>query len=185
VSEPFSPPSIDPSDEGSLGGAFRAILQKMLQGMDDCLPARVVAVKGRQRATVQPLIMMGTTDGQKISRAQIASVPILNIGAGGFLLSFPVKAGDFGWLKATDRDLSLFLQGLKEEWPNTKRMHTFQDGFFIPDAMRQWTLAGEDAERVVLQSTDGMTRIAIGDGIVKVTAEAVDVVAATVDIDAP
>lgn len=176
MSEPFAPPSIDPPDEGSLGGAFRAILQKMLQGMDDCLPATVIAYdRQRNRATVKPVIMMGTTDGQKISRAQIASVPVLNIGGGGFVLSFPVKAGDLGWIKATDRDLSLFLQGLKEEWPNTKRMHTFQDGFFIPDVMRQWALAGEDAERVVLQSLDGTTRIAIGDGIVKITAPAVDI----------
>lgn len=182
MSEPFSPPSINPADEDSLVGAFRSVLGKFLQGVDDCLPAVVIAVEGRRRVTVHPQIMMGATDGKKVSRAQVASVPILNIGGGDFVLSFPVKAGDFGWLKASDRDLSLFLQALKEEWPNTTRMHSFQDGVFIPDVMRQWTLAGEDDARAVLQSTDGATKIALGDGIVKISAHTVEIVADDVDI---
>lgn len=182
----FTPPSIDPADEGDLAGAFRAIMKKFLQDVDDCLPATVIAYdRQKNRATVRPVVMMGTTDGQKISRAQVPSVPVVNLGGGGFVMSFPIKPGDFGWLKASDRDMSLFLQGLREEWPNTTRMHSFSDGFFIPDVMRQWVLNGEDADRVVVQSLDGLTRIAIGDGIVKITAEAVEVVAATVDIDAP
>lgn len=158
----FAPPSIDPADEGSLSGLLRSVLQKSLQTLDDCLPCIVTAVKGRTRVSVQPQVMMGTTDGEKISRAIIPSVPVLNLGAGGFVLSFPINVGDFGWLKASDRDISLFLQGLKEEWPNTRRMHSFADGFFIPDVMRQWTLSGDDAERVVLQSLDGSARVAIG-----------------------
>jgi len=179
MSEPYAPPSIDPADEDSLVGAFRSILGKTLQSLDDCLPCVVVAVEGRSRVTVRPQIMMGATDGAKVSRAQIPSVPVLNIGAGGFLLSFPILPGDLGWLKATDRDISLFLQDLSEEWPNTRRTHSFQDGFFIPDAMRQWTLAGEDAGRVVLQSVDGSTRVALGAGVVKITATAVEIVSDT------
>jgi hypothetical protein len=167
----FAPPSIDPPDEGSLGGAFRAILQKVLQGVEDCLPAQVIAYDRRSnRATVKPLIMMGTTDGEKVSRAQIASVPVFNIGGGGFVLSFPIKPNDLGWIKASDRDISLFLQGMKEEWPNTRRSHSFSDGVFFPDVMRQWTLNAGDTESAVLQSIDGATRIAIGAGTVTITA---------------
>lgn len=180
--EPNAPPSIDPADLDSLEGAFRAILTKFLQNVDDCLPAVVIAVaESRNRVTVQPQVMVGTTDQRKVSRAQVASVPILNMGAGGFVLSFPVKAGDFGWIKASDRDISLFLQSLGEDTPNTRRMHSFQDGVFIPHAMRAWTLNPADADRVVLQSTDGVTRIALGadtveittSGVVKVTAPTV------------
>lgn len=179
----YSPPSVDPGDEGSLPGAFRAALGKMLQDVDDMLPAIVVAYdRAKNRATVKPQIMMGTTDGQKVARAQIASVPVFTIGGGGFLLSFPIKAGDLGWIKASDRDTSLFLQGLKEEWPNTKRMHSFSDGLFFPDVMRQWALAGEDAERAVLQSVDGTVRIAIGNDRVKITAPLVEIDAPTVTI---
>lgn len=169
-----APPSIDPADQHSMSGLLKAVLTKFLQSVDDCLPCTVSAVKGRNRVSVQPVIMMGTTDGLKVSRARIPSVPILNMGAGGFVLSFPVKPGDFGWLKASDRDISLFLQGLKEEWPNTRRMHSFQDAFFIPDVMRQWTLAGEDADRAVLQSVDGTVRVAIGNDRIKMTAPLIE-----------
>lgn len=169
MGEGYAPPSIDPADEDSLAGVLRSVMGKFLQGVDDCLPAIVIA-GNRNTVTVQPQIMMGSTDGQKVSRAQVAEVPVLQMGAGGFVLSFPVKPGDFGWIKASDRDISLFRQGLAEEWPNTKRMHSFQDGVFIPDVMRQWTLNGEDAESVVLQSTDGATRIAVAAGTVKITA---------------
>jgi len=168
----FNPPSGDPADEDSLPGTFKRVLAKFLQGVDDCLPAVVIAYdRAKNRATVQPLVMMGTTGGEKVSRAQVAEVPVFNIGGGGFVLSFPLAPGDFGWLKATDRDLSLILQGgVSEEWPNTKRMHSFQDGFFLPDVMRQWILNAEDEERAVLQTTDGATRIAIAPGLVKITA---------------
>lgn len=170
MSDAWTPPSIDPADEDSLVGAFRSVLTKFLQNVDDMLPATVIAYdRARNRATVQPQVMMGTTDGKKVSRAQVAEVPVLNFGGGGFVLSFPIKPGDLGWIKASDRDISLFLQGLNEEWPNTRRLHSFSDGLFIPDVMRQWTLDGADQERAVLQSTDGATRIAIGANTVEIT----------------
>lgn len=180
MSDETVPLSIDPADDDSFAGVLRSVMGKFLQNVDDMLPCEVIAVQAdRQRVTVRPIVMMGTTDGQKVSRAQVASVPVLNIGAGGFLLSFPVKQGDLGWLKASDRDISLVMQGLKEEWPNTTRMHSFQDGLFIPHHMRQWTLSGEDTDAMVLQSTDGTTRVAIGAGLIKLTATAVEIESST------
>ncbi len=182
MSEDFTPPSVDPADEDSLAGVFRSVLGKFLQQTDDMLPAVVIAYdRATNRATVRPQIMMGTTDGKKVGRAQIASVPVLNLGGGGFVLSFPIKPGDLGWIKASDRDISLYLQGgpEKEEWPNTKRMHSFQDGLFIPDVLKAFTVSGEDADRVVLQALDGATRIALAPGLVKITTPG------TVEVDAP
>lgn len=179
---PDNPPSGNPANEDSLTGAFRAVLQKFLQSTDDMLPAVVIAYdRVKNRATVRPQIMVGTTAGEKLSRAQIASVPVLNIGGGGFVLSFPIKPGDLGWIKASDRDISLYLQGgpETEEWPNTKRMHSFQDGLFIPDVLKSFTVEGEDADRVVLQTLDATTRIAIAPGLVKITTPG------TVEVDAP
>lgn len=160
-------PSINPADVGSLPGTFRAILTKFLQGVDDMLPAQIVEYdRATNRASVQPLIQMVTTRGDLIERAQLASLPVLNIGGGGFILSFPLKPGDLGWIKASDRDISLFLQTLAQVRPNTVRMHSFEDAVFIPDVMREWALSGEDAERAVLQSTDGAVRVAVGaDGV--------------------
>lgn len=178
-----APPSIDPADTDSLAGTMRAVLGKFLQNTDDMLPAKVIAYdRAANRANVQPVIMMGTTDGRKISRAQIAAVPVLNMGAGGFVISFPIKPGDLGWIKASDRDLSLFLQSLEEDWPNTKRMHSFSDGLFIPDVMREWTLSGADADSLVIQSTDGTVRVSLGANTLMLTAPSVIIDSATVTV---
>lgn len=183
MSDDYAPPSINPSDEDSLAGTLQQVIKKMMQGqLDDCLPAIVIAYdRATNRATVRPQIMVGTTSGQKVQRAQVASVPVVAIGGGGFVLSFPIKPGDFGWIKATDRDLSLYLQSDgAEDTPHTTRMHSFQDGFFIPDTMmRGVTVDGADAERVVLQSLDGATRIAVGTDRIAITATV------AVEIDAP
>lgn len=180
----YTPPSIDPADEGSLAGVLRTVMGKMLQQMDNMLPATVLAYdRVTNRATVQPQVMMKATDGSKVSRAQVASVPVFQFGAGGFVLAFPVRAGDLGWIKASDRDTSLFFQGQpSEEPPNTNRMHSFQDGVFFPDVMRQWTLAGEDMERAVFQSLDGVSRIAVGDDRVKITTPLLEVEAAAMTV---
>lgn len=179
MTDTYAPPSINPADEGSLQGALRLVMRKMLTGMDGMLPARVVAYdRERNLASVQPMVSMVTTEGASVSRAQIPSVPVFRFGGGGFVLSFPLVPGDFGWLHANDRDISLFLQSLEDGAPNTARVHSFQDGMFFPDALRQWTLDPEDAESAVFQSTDGAQRIAIGGGKVAITAP-------LVEIDAP
>lgn len=147
------------------------------------LPAQVIAVDpDRRYVSAQPMIMLGTTDGRKIRRAQIARVPVLNIGGGGFLLSFPIDPGDLGWIKASDRDYSLFMQGFAEEWPNTRRMHSFQDSVFIPHMMRPWTLDADDIDSAVLQSADGTKRISIGAANITVTAPTVIINAATTQV---
>lgn len=176
MTDTYAPPSVNPADEGSLTGAMRLMARKMLVGLETMLPARVVAYdRTRNRAAVQPLISMVTTTGAAVSRAQIPSVPVLQLGGGGFVLSFPVLPDDLGWIIAADRDISLFLQSLEDGAPNTARVHSFQDALFVPDALRQWTLDPADAQRAVWQSTDGATRIAIGADGVFVTAPAVEV----------
>jgi len=159
-----APPSRDPADEDKLLGVFNIVLRKFLQGVDDMLPARVVSFNGDRdnpRVTVQPLVRVLTTAGEQIDRPMIASVPVLQAGGGGFVLSFPLQPGDLGWIKANDRDISLFLQNYQPSAPNTLRFHTFQDALFIPDVMTGFTVAGEDAAAAVLQSRDGSVKISV------------------------
>jgi hypothetical protein len=164
-------PSRDPGDDDSLLGTLNTVLRKFLQNTDDMLPARVVAYdRVKNRAQVQPLIALVTTSGDQVQRAQIASVPVIQAGGGGFVLSFNLQPGNLGWIKANDRDISLFLQRFKGGPPNTKRMHSFEDAVFIPDVMTGYTLGGEDAEAAVLQSMDGAYKVSVGGGRVKLAA---------------
>ena len=157
--------SRNPANSGSLAGALAEIMGKFLAGVDDMLPAVVVEYdRTENRATVRPLIRMLKTDGTVVDRAQIASVPVLNIGGGGVVLSFNISPGDLGWIKASDRDISLFLQNETGEDvpPNTLRKHNFGDSLFIPDQFRNWTLDEADVDCAVLQTVDGLKRISIG-----------------------
>lgn len=185
-------PSRDPANDDSIVGMLRQVLDKTAQNTDDMLPARVIAFnRETNRAQIQPMIHVVTTNGENVPRAQIIDIPVVQVGGGGFVLLLPLKTGDFGWIKASDRDISLFLQSWQESPPNTFRKHSFSDAVFIPDVMRGWTLAGEDADRAVLQSLDGNTRISIGADDIIMTAGAAsltiaaDAVTSTVPIHAP
>lgn len=167
-----APPSQNPADLESMEGLFNSILRKFLQQTDDMLPARVVAYdRDSNKATIQPVLAMVTTNGAQVARAQVGQVPVFRFGGGGMVLSFNLKPGDLGWLKANDRDISLFMQNLAPGAPNTARMHSFSDAMFFPDGMKNVVINGEDDAHAVLQTNDGKYRVAIWDDRVKVTGD--------------
>ena len=164
-------PSLNPANTGSMVGMFREVLGKFLQNVDDMLPAKVISFdRATNRAQVQPIIMMVTTEDKTVSRAPVASVPVFQIGGGGFILNFNLLPGDLGWIKANDRDISLYLQAASEAIPNTARKHSFQDAVFFPDPVRGYAINGEDTDNCVLQSLDGSVRVALWSDRVKITA---------------
>ena len=173
-----SPPNLDKANDGDFAGVMTDVLQNFLRGVDDMIPAKVVSYDdATNRAVIKPLVMLGTTDGQKISRAQLSNIPVFRFGGGGFFIRFPVKAGDFGWLKATDRDMSLIMQrGGLEDWPNTLRQHSFSDGMFFPDTLKSWVIDGANADALVIQSLDGSVCVSLHSGKVKIEAADVEVV---------
>ena len=164
-------PSIDPANNGSLAGSIRFAFGKMMQQVNGMLPAQVIKYdREANRVQVQLMISILTTGGQQIPRPQIASIPVLLIGGGGYMLNFPLKTGDFGWVIANDRDISLFLQTYSQGAPNTTRVKNFSDGLFIPDAMRNFTIDDEDEENAVLQSLDGTIKISLSETTITVKA---------------
>jgi hypothetical protein len=180
--DPNNSPSINPADEDSLAGTIRHAFSKLMQGVDGMIPARIVATNGDRnnpRVTVQPLIALVTTGGAQVSRAQIASLPVFQFGAGGFLLSFPLAEGDLGWIMASDRDISIFLQSYDEARPQTFRKQNFADALFIPDIMRGYAVNAEDEANAVLQNADGTVRLALWPNKIKLTAPAVEIVSPT------
>lgn len=163
-------PNSDSANEGSLSGGLNAMLRSFfLNEFEGMLPATVVSYDdATNRAVIKPVVMVGTTDGGKVSRAQVPNIPVFRFGGGGFFMRFPIKPGDLGWLKANDRDVSLIFQrGGGEDWPNTERMHKFSDAMFFPDTFKEWVINGENADKAVWQSLDGTVCIALGDDTIK------------------
>lgn len=166
-----APPSHSAASEGSLSGGLGEIYRKFLQSTDDMLPAVVVSYdRATNRAQVRPFIAIKTTTGATIAREDIPGVPVFQMGGGDFLISFNLIPGDRGWLKANDRDISLFLQSFGESAPNTKRLHKFSDAMFFPDVMTGYTIASEDAQSAVIQNREGTVKIALSASGIKYTA---------------
>lgn len=165
-----APSSRDPANKGLLG-AFRVAFDSVLQDVAGMLPARVVAYgRASNRVQVQPLINIVTTTGETQVRAQVMRIPVLQFAGGGMMMSFNLVPGDLGWIKANDRDISIFKQNYDLAQPNTKRLHSFEDAMFIPDVMTGYTIAEEDAGNAVVQTKDGTVCIAIWPSQVKQTA---------------
>lgn len=174
----MSQPNTDNADSGSMAGILKSWLRSFIrENMDDMLPAKVVSYDDTtNRAVVKPLVMVKTTDGQKVSRTQIPNIPVYRFGGGGFFIRFPIKAGDFGWLKANDRDISLMFQrGGLEDWPNTDRLHSFSDAMFFPDTLKDWAIDGANSDALVIQSMDGSVCVALHDGKLTMTAPTMEV----------
>lgn len=183
-------PNTDAADDGSLSGGLGAALKAYFLGeFEGMLPATVVSYDDTSnRAVIKPLVMVGTTSGAKVSRAKVAGIPVYRFGGGGFFMRFPIKAGDFGWIKANDRDISLvFQRGGLEDWPNTSRMHKFSDAMFFPDTFKKWVISGENADKAVWQTMDGNTCISLGEGEIKhkVGAVSITVSAAGIEMVSP
>lgn len=172
--------SRSPQNDGSLSGAFREVLKKFLQRTDDLLPASVINYdRASNRATVQPLIQVVDTDGNRINRAQQTNLPVLILGGGGFMVSFNLPAGSLGWIKATDRDISLFLQEYSLQPPNTKRLHSFEDSLFIPDIMRDYSIDSEDEQAAIIQSTNADVKISLTAERIKLTGPSIEIMGPT------
>lgn len=172
-------PNIDPADNDTLAGTLRFAFSQLMRNVDGMLPARVLKYdRTANRVQLELLIAMISTSGQQVSRAQIANVPVINIGGGGYILNFPLKVGDLGFVVANDRDISLFLQSYSESPPNTLRVKNFADGVFIPSVLTNYDVSGQD-DNVVLQTLDGTVRIALSSDSITLTSSA------NITIDSP
>lgn len=149
-------PSSRPADESSLPGVLNIAIRKAMQHLDVMLPVEVVAYdRATNRATVRHLVKMVGSEGEAVPRANVASVRVQQPGNATFNMSLPIKPGDKGWLIAADRDISTFQEGLKDSAPNTARMHSFQDGLFMPDAMSNGDAPAGQEGRVVIGANGG------------------------------
>jgi hypothetical protein len=159
-----TPPSANPADDDTLLGAIKTAVRKEIQNTDGMLPVEVVAYdRATNRATVRHLVQMMATDGTAYDRADIASVRVYQFGNGTFSMSLPIKPGDRGWIMAADRDISLFQQDLKKGAPNTRRMKSFSDGLFMPDAMSMGDVEAPDGDSVTIQMNAGGVVLAMGE----------------------
>lgn len=157
-----SEPSYAPPCEDSDASAFDYISRQVNLRLEVCQPA-IVKSYNREKNTVTlvPAITEPTATGEFIERSEL-EVPVFSPCGGKFIMNFPLEEGDTGWLLACDRDISLFKQQRTVINPNTYRVHTLEDSFFIPDRVRDFKVNENDKDSLVIQSLDTTTQVVIG-----------------------
>lgn len=163
-------PSHNPADENTLDGLNNVLIDKISMGIQNVIPAIVQSYdKATNRAIVKPAITGVASQGQKISKEPYIDIPVLNLSGGGFVISFPIKQGDTGWLVACDRNISIFKQNLTESAPNDYRKHKFEDGFFIPDKINN--TPSSNTNSLLIQNSTGTIQFELTDTGVNITGD--------------
>lgn len=169
--------NVDQANKGSLAGTMQQAFRHYMMQVDGMLPCEVVSYQAPDRVTVRPLIKMLTTDGLHVERNTIPNIPVFRLGGGGFVIRFPIKQGDKGWIIASDRDISLMMQRKwRSDIPNTERIKSFSDGLFLPDP-QEWSASDESA--LTIQSDDGSTTIEVSNGSIKLKASSIELESST------
>jgi hypothetical protein len=163
--------SVKPADNNSITGILKTIQDRTSRNIENMLPCKVINFnRTLNRVTVQPLIRVLGSNGEIISRNQIASIPVYNPSGGGFGVYFPLVQGNLGWIIANDRDISLFMQSYSESKPNTTRKHSFSDAVFYPDMMTGYSIDAEDATNLTIQNLNATVKVTLGVDTVKLKA---------------
>lgn len=160
-------PSHNPADENTLDGLNNVLIDKISMGIQCVIPAIVQSYdKTTNRAVVKPAITGVASQGQKVPKEPYIDIPVLNLSGGGFVISFPIKQGDTGWLIACDRNISIFKQNLEESAPNDYRKHKFEDSFFIPDKINNTPTKDSS---LIIQNSAGTVSIELTETGVNIT----------------
>ena len=156
-------PTQNPAADNDLPGTMIQVLRTFLMNTDDMLPVKVLNFDRKtNRANVEHQIVMVETDGKEVERGTVINIPTLFLGGGGYSITWNLQEGDKGWIKASDRDISNFLNGYKVSAPESKRIHAFENGIFIPDVMEGLTeIPEEDLGAFVISNRDFSQKISI------------------------
>lgn len=155
-------------DFASMLDVFRGSLMRDLRV---AFPAQVTAYDAStQLASVKPLVAEwfaaeGETDVEQVPLPVVPNVPVVQPGAGGFRVTFPVQVGDVVEVIVSDRSLDAWLDQGGSQAPSDLRRHHLTDAVAIPglhDNKHPWTAP-----------TDGATFGKDGGPLVKVTNSAV------------
>lgn len=147
-------------NDSGLDDVLTLVGRKLLMEKDDMLPARIISWNpDTNRAQIEIMYQTTMTSGEMHQLSAPAEVPVQFPGGGGFILVFPLKKGNLGWLKASDRDMSLFLQTYDVQPGNTPRIHCFEDGVFIPDVMHAFKMS--NGEGISIQTVDGANAVTV------------------------
>ena len=153
-------------------------IKKSMKELQTCIPAIVKKVIDRNRVVVSPAIKQTNADNESFDWADI-ELPIYTPVGNKAIISFPVAAGDSGFIIAGDLDTTLFNKDpSKPARQGVYDRHNYQYGFFVPNNFGRLTVSDDG---LVIQNKN--TKIIIkdnqieiqGDSALKINANSVSI----------
>lgn len=124
--------------QDTLGAAFRDIIDHSLTDVHTSVPAQVVAYDAAaQTVDVQPMVKRVIVDPDTRtelveSLPQVTGVPVAFPSGGGYMVTFPIAAGDYVLLAFSERPIDTWLSSGNESDPGDLRHHDLSDAIAIP-----------------------------------------------------
>jgi len=162
----------------TLQEVFAAAMDARLEEVRVCVPARVESYDGTtQKADVQPLVKRRHEDEfgdlQVESLPVVPGVPVIFPGGGGFLLQFPVSAGDTGLLLFSADSIDKWLDqgGLVD--PESHHRFSLSDGIFLP-GLRPFSVPRLQSPSALVIGADGGMQVQVSQAEIKLGPIATD-----------
>ncbi|MDN7790436.1 Gp138 family membrane-puncturing spike protein [Burkholderia contaminans] len=151
-----------PSPELALANALRGELLKVRTAF----PGVVVSFDGDARtAVVRAAIDAQLADGSGAELPLLVDVPVSFPTGGGFVIEWPLKAGDEGQVIINDRCIDGWFASGRNGPPLDLRMHDLSDASFIPGIRSKPNVPGGfDAGALVIRQIDGPARFRMDSG---------------------
>lgn len=173
ISEPFSTPlNFNPSGMENPDVFYYEMMRIAMSKLCITAPGKVLEYdRTTHRARIQPLLKIRYSNDETRD-AQPITVDVMRFCAGGFLIDFPIKAGDTGWFVSSDKDVTRIKETGETNLPSSAETHSFKRGFWIPD---NWQDTEVSDDGLVLQSVDGTQKVVVKKDGVDITGTAITI----------
>lgn len=123
--------------------------------MATSLPVRVKSVDYAKNEVELEVLWKPRMAGKEVDFPNLLEVPIQSSRGGGFAVTVPVKAGDYGVAKFGQRDLDAWYQSGEAQPANTQRFNSYSDAIFEPGLHPQnKAMANYDGDNVFIGTDD-------------------------------
>lgn len=138
-----------------LDGIIQSHIDNLETQLNTHIPAKVLSFNSEgQTITVEPVIYEAYSDAISSKPPVIEDVPVIFNGAGGGVLTFPIKEGDEVLLAFSQRDIDAWWDTGESGIPDTQHYHDYNDGIALLGLKSKGNSVNASTEDIQLRFED-------------------------------
>lgn len=141
------------NDKPTLPEGINYVISQRLAGINTGIPGTITKYDGKGLAEVQIDIKQLFEDGEQVAIPPLQNVPVeqYRSNGGNSYVSLPIKKGDTGWIKFSQRTIDNWIPKGGIQDMTSLRMFDLSDAVFFPGLYPSENAVPEDNESVVLR----------------------------------